>query len=331
MNIHKPLINVIIPVYNCEKFLDRCLQSIEMQTFKDWQAICVDDGSTDNSGKLLDEWGKKDTRFVIIHQANGGVSKARNTALDKAIAPYITMVDADDMLEPDALKFQYEAMQKHQVDIVTYEATRITDTKTFSMHISKEDKIVDINKEPLFRYFTSAACAKLYKNDIIKKWHIRYPEGIKMGEDYIFNICYWCHVRYAYVTPKLLYRYYDSETSVCKKFNLGLLPVEIYQTTLQITGIAYEKIQHDSDFIKNKKRWVDALFRGYMSRERWVFRSTKNAKKYHSILKITKRECRARLMKDMSFLCALKILFRSYYLSCKAEIILLVKKLTKAQ
>lgn len=96
-----PKISIIVPVYNVEKYLRCCLDSIVAQTFTDWECICVDDGSPDNSGKILDEYAAKDNRFVIIHKENGGVSSARNVGLDIARGEWISFVDSDDILVQD--------------------------------------------------------------------------------------------------------------------------------------------------------------------------------------------------------------------------------------
>ena len=94
-------ISVIVPVYNVEQYLPQCLDSIINQTYKNLEIICVDDGSPDNSGKILDEYAKKDKRIKVIHQENQGVSVARNTGLDNATGKYIGFVDPDDWIEAD--------------------------------------------------------------------------------------------------------------------------------------------------------------------------------------------------------------------------------------
>lgn len=94
-------LSVIIPVYNCERYLKECLDSIRAQTFKDFEAICVDDGSTDSTAAILEEFAALDPRFKVIHQPNGGQGKARNTGLDNAKGDYIAFVDADDWVEPN--------------------------------------------------------------------------------------------------------------------------------------------------------------------------------------------------------------------------------------
>ena len=109
----RPKISVIIPIYNVEKYLRRCLDSVKNQIFTDWQAICVDDGSPDNSGKIADEYAAKDKRFVVIHKENTGVSDTRNVGIKHAIGEYIHFMDSDDVLDID----YYEKMLK-TIDII---------------------------------------------------------------------------------------------------------------------------------------------------------------------------------------------------------------------
>lgn len=96
-----PKVSIIVPVYNTEKYLRRCLDSIAAQTFADWECICVDDGSPDAAGAILDDYAAKDSRFVVIHQENGGVSRARNAGLDAACGEYVGFVDSDDWVESE--------------------------------------------------------------------------------------------------------------------------------------------------------------------------------------------------------------------------------------
>lgn len=99
----EPLVSIIVPVYNAEKYLRRCLGSIAGQTFAGFECILVDDGSTDGSPAICDEWAAKDGRFQVIHQKNGGASAARNAGIEAARAPWLFFIDSDDAISPCAL------------------------------------------------------------------------------------------------------------------------------------------------------------------------------------------------------------------------------------
>ena len=113
-------ISIIIPMYGVEKYLRRCLDSVMNQTFTDWQAICVDDGSPDNSGKIAEEYAKRDKRFMVIHQDNGGLSDARNMGMKHATGEYIMFLDSDDFIHPQTMEMTYYMARRDDTDIVTY-------------------------------------------------------------------------------------------------------------------------------------------------------------------------------------------------------------------
>ena len=115
-----PKISIIIPMYNVEKFLRRCLDSVKNQTFTDWQAICVNDGSPDKSGEIAREYAKKDTRFVVVDKENGGLSDARNAGMQHAMGEYVLFLDSDDFIHPQTLELTYNAATKKNADMVVF-------------------------------------------------------------------------------------------------------------------------------------------------------------------------------------------------------------------
>lgn len=120
-----PKISVIIPIYNVEKYLRRCLDSVLNQTFTDWQAICVNDGSPDNSDKILDEYAKKDSRFIVVNKKNGGLSDARNVGMEHATGDYILYLDSDDFIHPQTMEIAYSLAVRDGSDIVSFTYDRI--------------------------------------------------------------------------------------------------------------------------------------------------------------------------------------------------------------
>ena len=117
-------ISVIIPVYNCEDYLERCLDSLLSQTYCDWEAICVNDGSKDNSGGIIDTYAGKDIRFKAVHKNNEGVSAARNTALGMVTGKYIIFMDSDDFLHPQTMEICRYFAEKDNSDLVAYTYNR---------------------------------------------------------------------------------------------------------------------------------------------------------------------------------------------------------------
>lgn len=119
-----PKITIIIPIYKVERYLPRCLDSVLNQTFADWSAILVDDGSPDNSGKIADEYAARDNRFIVIHKKNAGVSAARNTGLDRADGEYIMFLDSDDCIHPQTVEILYTLAKRKNADIVSFDYNR---------------------------------------------------------------------------------------------------------------------------------------------------------------------------------------------------------------
>ena len=171
-------VSVIIPVYNVEKYLEECLQSVCNQTLKDIEIICINDGSKDKSGQILKDFAQKDKRIVLIEQKNQGVSIARNNGLKAATGKYISFIDSDDMVEPDFFEKLYLSAEKYNVDIAIAGYKKINKRKLIKTHLRywKNEKITQRTKmlETLLR--TAFVWNKLYKKELIIKNQIYFPE-----------------------------------------------------------------------------------------------------------------------------------------------------------
>ena len=130
-----PAISVIIPAYNAEAFLERCLGSLQAQTFTDWEAVCVDDGSTDGTGALLDRLAVEDSRIRVLHKANAGVSEARNDALAQAQGTYVLFVDSDDFLHPQTMEITLRLAERDGSDIVAFTYDHAYRNKLIFLHL----------------------------------------------------------------------------------------------------------------------------------------------------------------------------------------------------
>lgn len=172
---NQPKISVIIPVYNVEKYLRRALNSLQAQTFTDWEAICVNDGSTDNSLSILQNYAEQDSRFKIINQANLSLSTSRNNGLKEAKGEYIYFFDSDDFLHPQCFEIIYDCAVKNQAELVTFNFFK---NKSGDMEPQLYDKAqikAKITNEPLF-YQTKRGkfrisfnvWTKLYKRELLK-------------------------------------------------------------------------------------------------------------------------------------------------------------------
>ena len=122
------LVTIVLPIYNVEKYLNRCINSIVNQTYKNLEIILVDDGSPDKCSQMCDEWEKKDTRIKVVHKQNEGLGMARNTGIENATGDYICFFDSDDYLELTAIEKLYKLAKKTDSDIVTYGYSKVDDS-----------------------------------------------------------------------------------------------------------------------------------------------------------------------------------------------------------
>lgn len=182
-------ISIIVPVYKTEQYLDRCVESIVNQTYKNLEIILVDDGSTDNCTAMCDKWAEKDNRIKVIHKENGGVSSARNAGIDIASGEYIGFVDGDDWIDTD----MYDFLMSHfddDTDIVRCSYRKVyenSDTEEIVndgsiKKMKADDFLIDLI---LDNALNSNCWCKLYRKSVIGD--IRFPAGIKIGEDHLFN------------------------------------------------------------------------------------------------------------------------------------------------
>ena len=175
----KELISVVIPVYNVEKYLDKCMESVLNQTYSNIEVILVDDGSTDKSGKICDEYQKKDKRVVVYHKENGGLSDARNYGINKSHGEYITFIDSDDFVEQNYVEFLYKLIKENQADIamgkqyVRYPEKIINTGSGNTYNVNAHDCM---EKLLYSEDFDVSAWAKLYKKELFKS--IKFPKGM---------------------------------------------------------------------------------------------------------------------------------------------------------
>lgn len=215
-----PKISVIIPVYQVEKYLERCVDSILQQTFHDYECILIDDGSTDKSGYICDQYARIYTNFSVIHKQNGGLSSARNMALQRCHGDYICFLDSDDLLHPQALEIMIKAAEDSMADMVTakllefsasnVEASAIKSVNTKTLSHSK----VIANLYPsLFGEISVTACGKLYRKEIFET--IRFPEGEIYEDLHVYlDILLLCE-KIALIDA-VLYFYYKNPDSITR-------------------------------------------------------------------------------------------------------------------
>ena len=188
-------VSIIVPVYNAEKYLFRCVDSILNQTFKDFELLLIDDGSTDKSGEICDGYTEKDNRIRVFHKENGGVSSARNVGLNNAKGEWIAFVDADDMLFTYSLEFMIgKVSEKVDLVICGYNIYNEKGKETFSTAIKPRNEYISLNDgiKIMFAdyYYNGYLFNKLFKYSIIQKNKLLFSENIYYNEDRLFCVKY---------------------------------------------------------------------------------------------------------------------------------------------
>ena len=204
------MISVIIPVYNVEKYLDQCLKSVTAQTYTDFECILVNDGSTDKSGEICDNWAKNDNRFKVIHQENQGVSAARNKGIENAQGEYIIFIDSDDWVDTDYL----ETLMGDDSELVISGDFVETQSGCLGTNIPLKNNIINFSKSSieeiahlLNKHLFFGPYFKRYKSSIIKKNNVVFPLEVSYGEDLIFNFTYLRYVSQIRTISKATYHY----------------------------------------------------------------------------------------------------------------------------
>ena len=209
-----PLISVIVPVFNTENYLKNCLDSLRNQSYSNWEAILVDDGSTDSSGKICEDYSALDSRFRVFHKPNGGLSSARNRALDEACGGYIFMLDSDDFIHVDTFKILLELALKHDAEIV--QTKFINGPETTFPEINQDDSYEVLSMRDAFTKLKVKviSCAKLYKNTAIG--NVRFPEGL-INEDDFTTWKFFYNTKTIILTERVLYYYTSNPKSIMSK------------------------------------------------------------------------------------------------------------------
>ena len=206
MSINQDIkVSIIVPVYNVEKYLSECINSLINQTYKNIEIILVDDGSTDNSGAISDEFAKADDRIIVYHIENRGVSAARNLALSKLTGEYVTFVDSDDWVDEEYIEYLLTGIVENKVEIAMCNHYRYFTNGEIKIMLKYKERVVNQDKalNPFSKYYISYSCTTLFKmND-----SLRFDENSKVGEDLIYRTKYIMNSSKMYAGDKPLYYY----------------------------------------------------------------------------------------------------------------------------
>jgi len=263
----KPFISVIVPVYQAESYLSRCLDSILNQSFTDYEVILVDDGSKDNSGKVCDQYAGNDNRFHVIHKKNEGVSIARQTGLDSAGGKYVIHADPDDWVEPDWLEMLYDEIEGKKADIVICDFERVfANKKVHYVQCPTSFQNEDILNDMLNGKIWGSCWNKLVRRSCFQEYGVKFHPKMNLWEDfYVMCLLIANGAKVSYV-PKVLY-HYDS------MINGNSIVMHLNENHIRSNMIFVEELLP----ILSDERYRDGWFRIKSNIKEKIFR-TKNCR-----------------------------------------------------
>lgn len=267
-------ISFIVPVYNAERYIRKCLNSILEQTYKNFEVILINDGSRDNSLSILEQYRNIDCRVKVINQSNGGPSKARNCGLDNSRGKYIAFIDADDYVDNDFLKYMISQNDDFDVSICNYIEINSTGKHKVNIFNFLDEDIQAINIEVINEILSGTGglvWGKLFKSSIIRENNIRFNENYKMCEDLLFVTEYICKATNVNKINKSLYIHNKcNENSITANYKS-----EMFFYQLEIQKEIKDMVEHlnkigDADKVLNR-RLKDILMYS-------IYKETKNKK-----------------------------------------------------
>lgn len=251
MKQNNDLISIVIPIYNVEKYLKRCVDSVINQTYKNLEIILVDDGSTDNCGKICDEYAKKDKRIKVIHKKNGGLSDARNAGIDVSKGRYLSFIDSDDFVDKRFIGTLYNNLINNDADLSLVKYYSFS--KNEDVYETMEDeKITVLSRDEYFNLIyeepvnSVVAWNKLYKKEIFNE--IRYPVG-KINEDEAVIHYIIGNISKIVISNLELYYYFQRNDSIMKKDK---------KNNIDRTNFIYDRINY---FKENKEEKTDYFYK----------------------------------------------------------------------
>lgn len=223
------LVSVVVPIYNVEKFLDKCINSIVNQTYKNLEIILVDDGSPDNCPEMCDNWAEKDSRIKVVHKKNEGAGQARNTGIDTASGKYILFVDSDDYIHSEAIKSCVDAAERENAQVVLFSLYNVSanghEKPVFVIPQPKAFAKNGVQNELLPSLFVHtfgygvSVWGKMFSTEIIKTYNIRFvSEREYYSEDALFVLEYFSKIDSAYALNKRYYYYFQNTSSLSRVY-----------------------------------------------------------------------------------------------------------------
>lgn len=251
-----PKVSIIIPIYNAQMHLKRCIDSVLKQDFEDFELLLMDDGSKDSSPEICDEYKKKDGRVIVVHKDNSGVSDTRNMAISLARGEYLQFLDSDDWITPDATGLLVRMAEEHQCEMVIADFYRVIGERLSAKGriredgvLSREEFAMEMMENPADFYY-GVLWNKIYRRDIIEKYQLSMNIDISWCEDFIFNMEYIRHVKQVYALHVPMYYYVKTPGSLVSQGTSIVKTIQMKRMVFKCYKEFYKEIFENEDYEK---------------------------------------------------------------------------------
>lgn len=252
------MVSMIVPVYNSEKTLSRCIDSILNQTYRDFELILLNDGSTDTSGEICDAYAKRDSRVRVVHKENTGVSDTRNRGIDLARGEYLQFLDSDDWITPDATTLFVRTATEQQCDMVISQFYRVIGEHVSQKGAIDEDGLMDrstyanhMMQKPADFYY-GVLWNKFYKRSIITEHRLRMDQSISWCEDFMFNLEYVRHTQTIYAMKVPVYYYVKTKGSLVSQGMSMKKMIRMKRTVFACYNDFYKDVFDEAEYEKRR-------------------------------------------------------------------------------
>ena len=253
-----PTVSIIVPIYNAEKHLARCIDSILNQEYTDFELLLVNDGSTDSCGSICDSYAEQDSRIRVIHKENTGVSDSRNQAIDQARGTYLQFLDSDDWITPDATKLFVRAAEEHCCDLVIADFYRVVGERLSQKGDIEEDSVMTREEfashmmENPADFYYGVLWNKLYRREIVEKYRLRMDVTISWCEDFMFNLEYIRHGEAFYALHAPIYYYVKTKGSLASQGASITNTVKMKLMVFEYYNNFYKHVFDETDYEKKR-------------------------------------------------------------------------------
>lgn len=254
----RPMVSIIVPIYNAENYLRRCVDSILNQEYTDFELLLVNDGSTDASGDICEEYGDRDPRVIVIQKENTGVSDSRNRALDRAMGKYLQFLDSDDWITPDATRLFVRAAEEYGCDMVISDFYRVVGERLSTKGdieeegvLTREEFTAHMMENPADFYY-GVLWNKLYRRDIVEEHNLRMDTDINWCEDFMFNLEYIRYAKVFYALHAPIYYYVKRKGSLASQGINISKTVKMKLNVFEYYNNFYKHVLEEEDYEKNR-------------------------------------------------------------------------------